>query len=70
QFSLFSSKGELIRRESQDINNSPSTIELKWDGLDQNGVRLGNGTYIYQILLEDLEDASNTRYTNRLIIIN
>lgn len=67
---IYDYQGNLVHALGQTINNSNSPIELDWNGLDEQGNRIGNGLYLYEVQIRSLEDQSSIQAVKRLVIIN
>jgi hypothetical protein len=46
---LFSTRGQLVRTLVKDANASGSSAELLWDGLDDTGRELSNGSFVLRL---------------------
>lgn len=68
---IYSLEGELIKELRTTIKNSSSRLqEIVWDGSNSSGGKLGNGVYVYKVVVQSLRDLAKSQQYNRLVIIN
>lgn len=71
EISIFDMKGSLLKTlTGQTLGTEKENVVLEWDGMDKNGQRLGNGTYIYQLQITSPEDKTSGKASRKLVIIN
>jgi hypothetical protein len=63
---IYSVAGHLVRR-IDDASGAPGYNQTRWDGLDQDGNPLGNGTYLYVIVARGASGSATVR--ERLIVL-
>jgi flagellar hook assembly protein FlgD len=55
-------------KEIEKPNISDKFVVIDWDGKDQDGETLGNGVYIYRIVVESVDGLSVTN-TGKLAVL-
>ncbi|TAG02455.1 MAG: hypothetical protein EAZ44_07180 [Cytophagia bacterium] len=71
QIDIFDTKGSLLKTlTGQTLGTEQENVILEWDGIDKNGQRLGNGTYIYQLQITSPQDKTSGKASRKLVIIN
>jgi hypothetical protein len=70
QIQISSMTGTLVKTmESQVMEYGTGPVFIHWDGKSDYGSRLGNGLYLYRLLVRG-ENGSSTQATQKLVIIN
>ncbi len=65
---VFTVAGRLVREiEKQGISNK--FVKVNWDGRDQNGDLLANGTYLYKIIVNTVDGLYNQSVLGKMAII-
>lgn len=65
---VFTVAGRLVREiEKQGISNK--FVKVDWDGRDQNGDLLANGTYLYKIIVNTIDGQYNQSVLGKMAII-
>ncbi len=64
---VYTVAGRLIK-EIEKPNISDKFVVIDWDGKDQDGETLGNGVYIYRIVVESIDGLSVTN-TGKLAVL-
>ena len=65
---VFTVAGRLVREiEKQGISNK--FVKVDWDGRDQNGDLLANGTYLYKIIVNTVDGMYNQSVLGKMAII-
>ena len=62
---IYTSSGRLIKRLNSVLQPGLNTIE--WDGRDDDGDFVANGTYLYKLILEDGNE--NKTETKKLVVL-
>ncbi len=71
EITIFDIKGSLLKTlTGQTLGTEKNNVVLEWDGMDKNGQRLGNGTYIYQLQITSPQDKTSGKASRKLVIIN
>jgi hypothetical protein len=66
---VFTVSGKLIKSLSQTINTSGNrSSDIRWDGLDDWGQKIGRGVYLYRLLVRT-EDGKTAQQWQRLVIL-
>lgn len=66
---VFTVSGKLIKSLSQTINTPGNrSIDVRWDGLDDWGQKIGRGVYLYRLLVRT-EDGKTAQQWQRLVIL-
>jgi hypothetical protein len=62
--------GKLVWTRNQTVSN-PETIcrDIKWDGKDDFGDRIGKGVYIYKLTVRSVLSNSKTEKYEKLVIL-
>lgn len=70
QVQVMTVTGKLVWTKNQTVSN-PETIcrEIKWDGKDDFGDRIGKGVYIYKLTVKALLSNSKTEKYEKLVIL-
>ena len=55
---------EITAAELGDLRVGLNRTEYKWDGTDEFGDRLGNGTYLYQVITKKLDGSDYERFSD------
>ncbi len=67
---IFNMQGQLVRQFEENINNSTDSVRLTWNGLDQQGNRVENGIYVYQITLKSSTLGVSASTRQKLLVID
>lgn len=69
EINIYNTSGVFVRKIKQDFVTSGShSIEMSWDGTDNNGVKLPAGVYIYKMQISTSEGIQNTAYQKLVIV--
>lgn len=70
QISIYSFAGKLVKSlKATDTGNGNKFDDLEWDGLDESSNPIGNGVYIYRIIVKDSNNKT-IEETKKLVILN
>ena len=61
---VYSVSGSLVRRLV--AMGGPGQVQLAWDGRDEQGARIANGAYLYQVAAEGLSSGTVVRYRGQM----
>ena len=65
---IYSVSGRLIHKiERQNVLEK--FVKIYWDGLDQDGDQLGNGVYLYKVIINSLDNTKSSEALGKLAII-
>lgn len=68
---IYSIQGKLIKEISGNFMHSNATIsDLTWNGLNDFGKKVGNGVYLYKVIVQSEKDAAKKQQLQKLVIIN
>jgi len=65
---IYTVAGRLIRRIEKN-NISDKFVTVAWNGRDQDGDRIANGTYLYKIIVKTVDGAFNKSVLGKLAVI-
>jgi len=67
QVKVYSVSGSLVRRLV--TTGGPGQVQLAWDGRDEQGARIANGAYLYQVAAEGLSSGQVVRYRGQMAVL-
>lgn len=66
---IFSVSGKLIKTIQQDVVSSGYRVDnLKWDGLDDYGDKIGKGVYVYKVHVRDMEGNTANQFQKLVVL--
>ena len=65
---IYTVAGRLIRNIEKN-NISDKFVTVAWDGRDQDGDVIANGTYLYKIMVKTVDGAFNKSVLGKLAVI-
>lgn len=66
---IYNTAGSLVRTLEQGfITTGSKSMEVSWDGTDNNGAKLPSGVYIYKIKIATLQGVETTAYQKLVIV--
>jgi hypothetical protein len=69
QVKIFTVSGKLVKTIQQDILSDSYRVDnIKWDGLDDFGDRIGRGVYVYKVQVR-AEDGASAHQFEKLVIL-
>lgn len=69
QVQIYTVSGRLIKTIQQTVPcNGYRSDEVKWDGRDDFGDRIGRGVYVYRLKIRDLEGASAEKFEKLVVL--
>jgi hypothetical protein len=68
---IYSIAGRLIREiERFGISPTETFVKVEWDGRDQDGDRVGNGTYLYKVIVNSMDGGHSRSALGKLAVVN
>ena len=66
---IFSVSGKLIKTIHQDMVSTGYRVDnIRWDGLDDFGDKIGRGVYVYKVNVQDAE-GNNANKFQKLVVL-
>jgi flagellar hook assembly protein FlgD len=65
---IYTIAGRLIK-EIERTNVTEKFVTVDWDGRDEDGDPLANGTYLYKIIVKTLDNSLNKSVLGKLAVI-
>ncbi|MDA0193870.1 MAG: type IX secretion system sortase PorU [Bacteroidetes bacterium] len=66
---VFNLKGDIVRILKAEVFDTTGTIDaLSWDRTDENGSRVDNGIYLYQIVVQSIDGAIGLAHQKLIVI--
>ena len=65
---IYTIAGRMIR-EIEQHGISDRFVTIDWDGRDQDGSSIANGTYLYKVIVKTLDGERSTSITGKLAVI-
>ncbi len=70
QVKIYTIAGHLVKTLETDFYGEGNyNRDMKWDGLDEYGDKIGRGTYVYQVTLRDKADGKSVSAFQKLVIL-
>ncbi len=68
QIKIYTIAGRLIRRIEK-FNLEGNFIKVNWDGRDEDGNQIANGTYLYKLIIKTIDGSFNKSVLGKLAVI-
>lgn len=66
---IFTVSGKLIKTFDRDFSNAPSLVDdIKWDGLDDFGDKIGRGVYVYKLRVISSDNHTVNQFEKLVIL--
>ena len=66
---VFNLKGDIVRILRAEVFDTSGTIDaISWDRTDENGSRVNNGIYIYQVVVQSIDGDIGTAHQKLIVI--
>ncbi len=67
KLAVYNAQGRLVKQFNQQVRSSGTrNVQIQWNGADDQGKKLGSGTYFYRIIVQDNDEQAGT--TGQLIL--
>jgi len=67
QITIYNAQGRLVKQFNQPVRSSGTrNVQIQWNGTDDQGKKLGSGTYFYRIIVQENDEQTGT--TGQLIL--
>lgn len=66
---IYTIAGRLIRN-IEEYSISDNFVKINWDGRDEDGSNIANGTYLYKVIIKSIDGKSNQNVLGKLSIIH
>ena len=66
---IFSVSGKLIKTIRQELVSTGYRVDnIRWDGLDDYGDKIGKGVYVYKVNVQDAEGGSANQFQKLVVL--
>lgn len=67
QIAVYNTQGRLVKQMNQQVRSAGTrSVQIQWNGTDDQGKKLGSGTYFYRIIVQENDEQAGT--TGQLIL--
>lgn len=67
QLAVYNTQGRLVKQINQQVRSAGTrSVQIQWNGTDDQGKKLGSGTYFYRIIVQENDEQAGT--TGQLIL--
>ena len=68
QIKIYTIAGRLIRNIER-FNVEGNFVKINWDGRDEDGNQIANGTYLYKLIVKTVDGSFNKSVLGKLAVI-
>ncbi len=68
QIKIYTIAGRLIRK-IEELNVEGNFVKVNWDGRDEDGNQIANGTYLYKLIVKTVDGSFNKSVLGKLAVI-